>query len=55
MALEGLIEILTAQKSTRQRKIAQINRLAGKILAFRFAAENSGYDLNRFLSILDQD
>ena len=33
----------------------QMEKLAEQILVFKNAAERSGYDLNRFLAILDQD
>ena len=54
MEMDGMMEILTEKKQTRKRKLVRMEKLAGQILAFKEAAENSGYDLNRFLEILDQ-
>ncbi len=55
MEMEGMMEILTENKQTRKRKLVRMEKLAGQILTFKDAAKNSGYDLNRFLAILDQD
>ena len=55
MGMEGMMEILTENKQTWKRKLMRMEKLAKQILTFKDAAENSGYDLNRFLATLDQD
>ena len=52
--MEGMMEILSEEKQTRRRKLVRMEKLTGLILSFKDAAETSGYDLNRFLEILDQ-
>ena len=55
MGLEGMMEILNRENQTRKKKLAQLEKLAEQILDIKNAAEISGYDLNRFLALLDQD
>ena len=53
LTMEGLMEIFSGKKQSSKRKHARLEKLAGIVLAFQNASDNSGYDLKVFLEILD--
>ena len=55
LEMKGIMEILTKEHQPRKSKISRMEKLTGRIMAIKDAAENSGYNLDRFLEILDQD
>ncbi len=55
MGIEGMMNILTRENQSRKKKLNQMEKVAEQILDIKNAAELSGYDLNRFLEILDQE
>jgi hypothetical protein len=55
MGIEEMIDILMREDQGRKKKLIQMEKFAGQIMDFRNAAELSGYDLDRFFEILDQD
>jgi len=55
MGIKGMMEIITKENQTRKKKLRQMEIIAEQILDFKNTAESSGYDLDRFLKILDQE
>jgi hypothetical protein len=55
LEMKGMIEILTKEHQPEKSKILRMEKLTGRIMAIKDASENSSYNLDRFLEILDQD